>query len=157
MATSINSVSSASALAALSPTLPANNNGANQSPKNFTVKSPVANKVGLLSTAQIQQLSTDAIKILSTAQISNLTTDQIGALTSTQISSLSAAQVNGMTGAGQLAKLDASKLKPLAFAGITADNLKALLVGGTSSKTITLDQWNVLGSSKRSVLKTTAG
>jgi len=62
-----------------------------------------------------------------------------------------------MTGAGQLAKLDASKLKPLAFAGITADNLKALLVGGTSSKTITLDQWNVLGSSKRSVLKTTAG
>jgi len=91
---------------------------------------------------------------LSTAQISKLTTDQVTALTFEQISSLSAAQVNSMLGAGQLATLAASKLKYLAFAGITVDNLKILLGTGASSKSISLDQWNVLGSSKRTALKT---
>jgi hypothetical protein len=82
-----------------------------------------------------------------------LSTTQVSNLTATQLASLSATQLNAMTST-QLPKLTASGLRSISLAGMSLSNLTTMLGVTSNSKVISLDQWNMLGSSKRAALKT---
>ena len=67
--------------------------------------------------------------------------------------SLSATQLNAMA-TDRLITINPSNLRSVALAGMTDTKLQALFDATRgANKTVSLDQWNMLGSSKRATLK----
>jgi hypothetical protein len=93
------------------------------------------------------------MKAMSNAQIAALTADQVTTFTATQSAALSATQLNAMDYT-RLVKINPSNLRSVSLAGMTTAKLQALFdTTRAANKTLSLNQWNMLGSSKRAALR----